>query len=190
MEWLQHLKKSQCSWSSIVCKNFLWVSDLKQNNFEDLKSNQIGKDTTRDSSTPWRMKIWWSMPSDAWPWWFLNPHENLRRKVMDWWVFWVCNQISWHLLRSSQIFSGFQIWQNTHLRTGDLLSPILFAARNFVQIPFTSQTCPQRQNSRNSHDAVQAGKPPWLSTCVSRSEKNWCCSVIPNRCEPFLKGGT
>ena len=99
-------KKSQCSWSSIVCKNFFWVSDLKQNNFEDLKSNQIGKDTIRDSSTPWRMKIWWSMPSDAWPWWFLNPHENLQRKIMDWWVFWVCNQISWHLLRSSQIFSG------------------------------------------------------------------------------------
>ena len=90
------------------------------------------------------------------------------------------------LLASSQIFSdlfrslNFQIWQNTHLRTGDLLSPISFAARNFVQIPFTSQTCPQRQNSRNSHDAVQAGKTPWLSTCVSRAEKNWCCSVIPN----------
>ena len=90
------------------------------------------------------------------------------------------------LLASSQIFSdlfrslNFQIWQNTHLRTGDLLSPISFAARNFVQIPFTSQTCTQRQNSRNSHDAVQAGKTPWLSTCVSRAEKNWCWSVIPN----------
>ena len=95
-------KKSQCPWSLIVCKK-KWVSDSKQNNFEDSMSSQIGKDTIQDSSTLWPMKIWWSMPNDAWPW-FLNPHGNLRRNIIDWWVFLSIN--FYYPVRSrSQIFS-------------------------------------------------------------------------------------
>ena len=61
----------------------------------------------------------------------------------------------------------------THLRTGNLLPPISSPARNFVQIPFTSQTCPQGQKI-TSHDAVQTGKMPWLNmstVCESREKK-------------------
>ena len=61
----------------------------------------------------------------------------------------------------------------THLRTGNLLPPISSPARNFVQIPFTSQTCPQGQKI-TSHDAVQTGKTPWLNmstVCESREKK-------------------
>ena len=45
------------------------------------------------------------------------------------------------------------------------MPPVSSAARNFGQIHFTSQTCPQGQKIRNSHDAVQTGKTPWINTC-------------------------
>ena len=109
------------------------------------------------------MKIWWSMPSDAWPWWFLNPHENLRNNIIDWYVF-----LGIHFTVSPEVLSVLVLepWKGKiHLRTGNLLPPVSSAARNFGQIHFTSQTCPQGQKIRNSHDAVQTGKTPWINTC-------------------------
>ena len=125
--------------------------------------NVQSKDTTQDLSIPWPMKIWWSMPSDAWPWWFLNPHENLRNNIIDWYVF-----LGIHFTVSPEVLSVLVLepWKGKiHLRTGNLLPPVSSAARNFGQIHFTSQTCPQGQKIRNSHDAVQTGKTPWINTC-------------------------
>ena len=124
------------------------------------------------------MKIWWSMPSDAWPWWFLNPHENLRNNILDWYVF-----LGIHFTVSPEVLSVLVLepWKGKiHLRTGNLLPPVSSAARNFGQIHFTSQTCPQGQKIRNSHDAVQTGKTPWINTC-ELCEKKGLSSRFRNR---------
>ena len=158
MEWLQHFpNKKQCSLSLIVCNFFGVGFEAKQ----FWRFNVQSMDTTQDLSIPWPMKIWWSMPSDAWPWWFLNPHENLRNNIIDWYVF-----LGIHFTVSPEVLSVLVLepWKGKiHLRTGNLLPPVSSAARNFGQIHFTSQTCPQGQKIRNPHDAVQTGKTPWMN---------------------------